>query len=201
MRYHGTSHVCVCVCVYVLQVDILVTFSNQAHVHLNLTSIQGSVNSPIAFNSYIENLTAVEYDTLVAPGKEATLKYTFKPNAALVGRKFQLAHVLTYKTGQYVMHKTVFNSTVNFTEPRTSLFDSTTLLLLIQLLGIISVGGFYGMKELEKRGLLKLDKKEVKEVKTRKPEDWLPGSFMAAQDKSFDAPRSPKSPGKGKKRS
>ena len=188
------------VCVCVLQVDLLITFSNQAHVHLNLTSVHGYVNSPISYNLSIENLTAVDYDTLVAPGKEATLKYTFKPDAALIGRKFQLSHVLTYKTGQYVMYKTVYNSTVVFTEPMTSLFDSTTLLMLIQLLGIISIGGFYGMKELEKRGLIKLSDKEVKEVKTRKPEDWLPGSFMAAQDKSFDAPKSPKSP-KGKKRS
>lgn len=173
-------------------VEFLVSFSNKAHVHLNLTSLEGSVNSPLNFNQYIQNFTVAKYDTVVAPGREATLKYSFRPDIGLVGRKFQVCHVLTYRTGQYIMDKTVFNSTVIFTEPNSSLFDSTSLLLLFQLLSMIAIGGFFAMKELEKRGLLSFGSKaEIKPTKASKPEDWLPGSFFAA-DKKADSPKSPK---------
>ena len=181
-------------------VEMLVTFSNKAHVHLNVTSVRGSVNSPLAYGVYLQNFTTAEYDTLIAPGKEATVKYTFKPNAGLIGRTMQLSHVLTYKTGQYVMEKTVFNSTVSFAEPAGGLFDSTSLLLLFQLLSMLSVGGYFGLKELEKRGLIKLSDGEKKVVNPGKPEDWLPGSLKAAQDRAADAPKAPMSPAKAKKR-
>lgn len=182
------------------EVDMLITFSNKAHVHLNVTSVRGSVNSPLAYAVSLQNFTAAEYDTLIAPGKEATVKYTFKPDAGLIGRTMQLSHVLTYKTGQYMMEKTVFNSTVSFSEPTSGLLDSTGLLLLLQLLSMLSVGGYFGLKELEKRGFIKLSETEAKVVNPGKPEDWLPGSFTAAQDRAADAPKSPKSPAKSKKR-
>ena len=170
----------------------MVSFANKAHVHLNITTIQGTVNSPLSFYQFIQNFTATSYDTLVAPGKEATLKYTFRPDIGLVGRKFQLSHMLSYRTGQYVMYKSVFNSTVLFTEPSSGIFDSTSFLLLFQLLSMITVGGFFAMKELEKRGLLNLGSKvDAKVTKVSKPEDWLPGSFFAAE-KKIDSPKSPK---------
>lgn len=49
-RAHGCSHV---------QIDVVLSFHNGGDEALNVSGVMGSINSPAAFNIYVNNLTAM----------------------------------------------------------------------------------------------------------------------------------------------
>lgn len=102
------------------KIDVVLSFHNGGDETLNVSGIMGSINSPAAFNIYVNNLTAQVYDVVVPPREEASLEYSFTPNKAIVPREFFVALTAFYTNpaGQ-TFSTTFFNKTSNIVEAPT----------------------------------------------------------------------------------
>lgn len=102
------------------KVDVVLSFHNGGDEALTVAGITGSINSPAAFNIYVNNLTSMAYDVVVPPRDEASLQYSFTPNKAIVPREFLVALTAFYTnpTGQ-TFSTTFFNKTSNIVETPT----------------------------------------------------------------------------------
>lgn len=99
------------------KVDALVGLVNTGDKELNVTFAMGSLNSPFDFNYYMQNFSAVSYNTTVLPGEEYTFKYTFEPHSNLDPVDFNVALTVFYEDEDELFATTFFNQSVSFHEP------------------------------------------------------------------------------------
>jgi translocon-associated protein subunit alpha len=96
-------------------VTIVCGFANEGNTPLNVSGIMGSVNNPLNFKQYYQNLTGVAVGEVVDAGSEAALEYRFQlplPEAMEV----QVALTVFYEDDDEYFTTTFFNETISFVE-------------------------------------------------------------------------------------
>ncbi|XP_071785198.1 translocon-associated protein subunit alpha-like [Asterias amurensis] len=181
-------------------VQILLGFTNNGKQNYVLENIHASLRYPQDFSYYIQNFTARDYNTVVEPGKEATLEYIFQASETLALRPFGFVMELNYKDaeGNQFMDA-VFNDTVQFTEPDEGL-DTETFFLYVFLVALVVVLLVGAQQLVASLGKKRKAPKAVVETGTQNNTDidydWIPKENMIA--KKTPSPR--KSPRRRAKR-
>lgn len=115
-------------------ITLLVSFNNNGEKTFNVSSLAGHLHSPFDYNYYIQNFTVKSAATTVGPNSQATLEYTFRPDAILEPLEFWFSAYVKYNRtdGRNFMH-TLHNSTIELIEAPTS--TSATLIYYMAVLG------------------------------------------------------------------
>ncbi|KAG5851078.1 translocon-associated protein subunit alpha-like isoform X2 [Anguilla rostrata] len=134
-------------------VKFLLGFTNKGSEEFVVESLDASFRYPQDFQFYIQNFTALQLGTVVAPQRQATFEYSFIPAEPMGGRPFGLVINLNYKDGNgNVFQDAVFNQTVTITEREDGL-DGETIFMYVFLsgLGLLVVVGLHQLLESRKR--------------------------------------------------
>ncbi|KAI1902216.1 hypothetical protein AGOR_G00042430 [Albula goreensis] len=134
-------------------VKFLVGFTNKGSEEFVVESLDASFRYPQDFQFYIQNFTALQLGTVVAPQRQATFEYSFIPAEPMGGRPFGLVINLNYKDNSgNVFQDAVFNQTVTITEREDGL-DGETIFMYVFLsgLGLLVVVGLHQLLESRKR--------------------------------------------------
>lgn len=102
-------------------VTAVCAFTNDGAEALNITAIMGSLNAAAQFSFHIQNFTHRMIDTVVEPGQEIALAYSFTVDPEVEPYQYSLALTVFYEDEDNVFTTTYFNETRNFVEPPTSL--------------------------------------------------------------------------------
>ncbi|KAJ8375071.1 hypothetical protein SKAU_G00056510 [Synaphobranchus kaupii] len=135
------------------EVKFLLGFTNKGSEEFVVESLDASFRYPQDFQFYIQNFTALQLGTIVAPQRQATFEYSFIPAEPMGGRPFGLVINLNYKDSNgNVFQDAVFNQTVTITEREDGL-DGETIFLYVFLsgLGLLVVVGLHQLLESRKR--------------------------------------------------
>lgn len=140
--------------------------------------IEASLRYPQDYTYFIQNFTALQYNTVVQPGHQASFEYNFKPHESFGGRPFGLTINMVYKDSEGKPYMdAVFNETVNITESNEGI-DGETFFLYVFLVAIgllLLIGGHYALTSVKKK---KPAVKPVIEMGTQQNNgidyDWLP---------------------------
>jgi len=113
--------------------NVLVGFKNTGKSNFHVNAMEASFRYPQDFNYFIQNFTAVKFDKVVEPARQASFEYSFIPSENFNGRPFGLVISLHYQDaeGKSFMDS-VFNETVNITDPVEG-FDSEIFFLYVTL--------------------------------------------------------------------
>ncbi|XP_077480548.1 translocon-associated protein subunit alpha isoform X2 [Stigmatopora argus] len=134
-------------------VKFLLGFTNKGSEDFVVDSLDASFRYPQDYQYYIQNFTALQLDTAVAPGRQATFEYSFVPAEPMGGRPFGLVVNLNYKDGEgNVFQDAVFNQTVTVTEKEDGL-DGETIFMYVFLSGLslLVIVGLHQLLESRKR--------------------------------------------------
>ncbi|XP_038069647.1 translocon-associated protein subunit alpha-like [Patiria miniata] len=181
-------------------IQILVGFTNNGKQNYMVENIHASLRYPQDFTYYIQNFTSREYNTVVEPGKEATLEYIFQASESLALRPFGFVMELNYKdTEGNPFMDAVFNDTVQFVEQDEGL-DTETFFLYVFLVALVILLAVGAQQLLASYGKKRKAPKPVVETGTQNHTgidyDWIPKENIAA--KKSPSPR--KSPRRRTKR-
>jgi len=99
-------------------VQLLLGVHNKGKAPYNISFIGAYLHSPFDLDYYIQNFSVKAVDELVAPGKEQTYDFTFRPDQRLEPLEFWLsAYVIYNNTDTSQIHQTVFiNGTIDLIE-------------------------------------------------------------------------------------
>lgn len=162
----------------------MVGFHNGASTAYNISAIMGSLNSPLDFGIYVQNFTHQAYGIQVDPDGEASVLYTFRPDAALHPREFQVALTVFYTSSQGQMSSTTFfNSTVEIVEPPRSI-DGEILFLWFLLFSAVGFAGYKTYQVISKfLGISGKGKKKAAPPADLTSDEWLQGTAIYAERK------------------
>lgn len=180
-------------------VKFMVGFSNRGSKDFIVETMDAAFRYPQDYSFYIQNFTAVKYNHLVEPQREATFEYSFLPSETFNARPFGLTINLNYKDNEgNIFQDAVFNETVNVVEPDEGL-DGETFFLYVFLVALV-VLLLVGVQQL----LSTFSKKHLSSKSTHKPAvemgtqnrgdidfDWIPKENLSDANKS--PRRTPKS--------
>ncbi|XP_022080307.1 translocon-associated protein subunit alpha-like [Acanthaster planci] len=176
-------------------IQILVGFTNNGKQNYMVENIHASLRYPQDFSYYIQNFTSREYNTLIEPGKEATLEYIFQASESLALRPFGFVMELHYKDAEgNPFMDAVFNDTVQFIEQDEGLDTETFFLyvFLVALVVLLVVGAQQLVVSLGKKRKVA---KPVVETGTQNHTDidydWIPKENIAVK-KSPSPRKSPR---------
>ncbi|KAL1518384.1 hypothetical protein ABEB36_002015 [Hypothenemus hampei] len=183
-------------------VEFLVGFQNNGEQDFVVDYIDASFRYPMDFNYFIQNFSAVGYNTVVKREEEATFQYTFVPAETYAGRPFGLNINLVYHDiNGNGFQEAVFNETVQIVELDEG-FDGETFFLYVFLAASVVLFLVIGQQTLltvgKKRPIIK--KAAPVETGTSNPNnvdyDWLPPQTLASlnKDKSPKASKQASSP-------
>jgi hypothetical protein len=161
-------------------VDVLCGFSNTGGKSFNITSLKGSLNSPMGYQ-YIQNFTESTPFAEIKEGAQDTLYYRFYPDPNLEPNEYVLTLTVDYVDADKEEFQTVyFNQTVELVESQSSA-DSRTLFGRVLMLVLIAAAGF-GASQLAKR----FGGKKSKARSTSAPkassagsDEWLQDTMLA----------------------
>ncbi|GFS25510.1 translocon-associated protein subunit alpha [Elysia marginata] len=176
------------------QVRILVGFTNKGKVDFTVESMEASFRYPQDYSFFLQNFTAMAYNSLIEPQRQATFEYGFMPSEAFSSRPFGLSVILNYKDAEgAVFQSAVFNETVQVVEPDEGLDGETFFLyvflaaiVVLLLVGVQQLVSNFGRKRLTKP-------RQPVEMGTQNSDvdyDWLPKETLQSLNKS--PKRSPK---------
>ncbi|XP_061096690.1 translocon-associated protein subunit alpha-like isoform X1 [Conger conger] len=134
-------------------VKFLLGFTNKGSEDFVVESLDASFRYPQDFQFYIQNFTALQLGTVVAPQRQATFEYSFIPAEPMGGRPFGLVINLNYKDSNgNVFQDAVFNQTVTVIEREDGL-DGETIFLYVFLSGLslLVIVGLHQLLESRKR--------------------------------------------------
>jgi len=181
-------------------VKFLVGFTNAGSQDFVIDTMEASFRYPQDFTYYIQNFTAVRYDRLVDPSREATFEYAFTPSETFHARPFGLVINLNYHDAEgTVFQDAVFNETISIVEPDEGLDGETFFLYVflvavgvLLLVGVQQLLGSFSKKRLAKpRQPIEMGTQNKGDVDY----DWLPKETLNEMNKS--PRRSPRqSPGR-----
>jgi len=121
-------------------VDVLCGFSNNGDKSFNITTLKGSLNSPMDYQ-YIQNFSDLTPFSEIKEGDQGTLYYRFFPDPQLEPREYMLTLTVDYVDADKEEFQTVyFNQTVELIESQSSQdsrawFGRCLLLVLVAGLG------------------------------------------------------------------
>ncbi|KAK3794703.1 hypothetical protein RRG08_014768 [Elysia crispata] len=176
------------------QVRILVGFTNKGNVDFTVESMEASFRYPQDYTFFLQNFTAMAFNSVIEPQKQGTFEYGFIPNEAFSSRPFGLSVILNYKDVEgAVFQSAVFNETIQVVEPDEGLDGETFFLyvflaaiIVLLLVGVQQLVSNFGRKRLTKP-------RQPVEMGTQNSDvdyDWLPKETLQSLNKS--PKRSPK---------
>lgn len=176
------------------QVRILVGFTNKGRSDFIVESMEASFRYPQDYSFFLQNFTAMVYNSIIEPQKQGTFEYGFIPNEAFSSRPFGLSVILNYKDAEgTVFQNAVFNETIQVVEPDEGLDGETFFLyvflaaiVVLLLVGVQQLVSNFGRKRLTKP-------RQPVEMGTQNSDvdyDWLPKETLQSLNKS--PKRSPK---------
>ncbi|KAH1010107.1 hypothetical protein HUJ05_004461 [Dendroctonus ponderosae] len=166
-------------------VEFLVGFRNKGLQDFVVEYIEASFRYPMDFNYYIQNFSAVGYNSIVKPSEESTFQYTFVPSVGFAGRPFGLHINLAYHDAAgNGFQEAVFNETVQIIELDEG-FDGETFFLYVFLAASVVLLLVIGQQTLLSVGKKRPAKKATPvETGTNNPNnvdyDWLPAQTLAS---------------------
>eukprot|EP00798_Chlamydomonas_sp_ICE-L_P028292 gene28292-31402_t len=123
-------------------VDVVLGIRNDASEAYNVTSILGSLNSPMDFRMHIQNFTQQVYLQTIAPGQDLSFEYTFLPDYRLEARDFTVALTVVYSNSkQQFFSTTFFNNTVELIEQKQMVDHEMVSLVLLLAAMALGAGG------------------------------------------------------------
>lgn len=161
-----------------MPLQVLVGFANNGELDFTLQYIHASLRYPQDFSFHIYNFSAVEYDYLVEPGREATLEYTFSASEVFAARPFGFVIQLFYKDSEgNLFADSLFNDTITMVELDEGIDTETFFLYLF--LAAVMVLLLVGLQQLlSSFGKRKKSKKPALETGTQSNGDvdldWIP---------------------------
>lgn len=170
-------------------VKFLVGFNNVGKQDFVIDTMEASFRYPQDFSYYIQNFTAVRYERLVEPSREATLEYAFTPSESLHARPFGLVINLNYHDAEgNIFQDAVFNETISIVEPDEGLDGETFFLYVflvamavLVLVGVQQLLGSFSKKRLSKpRQPVEMGTQNKGDVDY----DWLPKETLNELNKS-----------------
>lgn len=170
-------------------VKFLVGFNNVGKQDFVIDTMEASFRYPQDFSYYIQNFTAVRYERLVEPNREATLEYAFTPSESLHARPFGLVINLNYHDAEgNIFQDAVFNETISIVEPDEGLDGETFFLYVflvamavLVLVGVQQLLGSFSKKRLSKpRQPVEMGTQNKGDVDY----DWLPQETLNGMNKS-----------------
>lgn len=170
-------------------VKFLVGFSNAGSQDFVVDTMEASFRYPQDFSYHIQNFTAVRYERLVEPSREATLEYAFTPSESLHARPFGLVINLNYHDAEgNIFQDAVFNETISIVEPDEGL-DGETFFLYVFLVAVavlVLVGAQQLLGGFSKKRLFKPSKPIEMGTQNRGDVDydWLPKETLNELNKS-----------------
>ncbi|XP_066934887.1 translocon-associated protein subunit alpha-like [Clytia hemisphaerica] len=115
---------------------LLVGLQNKGEKEFTIQTIDASFRYPQDYNYFIQNFTAISYNSVVEPGSEATFRYSFFPHESYGGRPFGLTILMFFKdTDGNQYGAGVFNETVTLKELDEN-FDGETFFLYVLLVAV-----------------------------------------------------------------
>jgi len=121
---------------------LLLGVHNIGKTPFNISYIYANLHSPFDFSYYIQNFTVRQYNTIILPGEQATIDYTFIPDKSLEPLDFWFsAHVIYNDTVEQEMYfTTFFNGTIELIEKPTeyNFRRIFTIFLFIAIAGIVA---------------------------------------------------------------
>jgi len=182
-------------------VKFLVGFANTGSQDFVIDTMEASFRYPQDFTYYIQNFTAVKYDRLVEPTREATFEYAFTPSETFHARPFGLVINLNYHDAEGALFQdAVFNETISIIDPDEGLDGETFFLYVflcavgvLLLVGAQQLLGSFGKKSfsMKPRQPIEMGTQNKGDVDY----DWLPKETLNELNKS--PRRSPRqSPGR-----
>jgi len=160
-------------------VRFLIGFTNKGEKDFTVDSMEASFRYPQDYSFYIQNFTAVRYEKLIEPSRQATFEYGFTPSETFSSRPFGLVINLNYKDADgNLFRDAVFNETVTITEPDEGLDGETFFmyLFLAAIVVLLIVGAHQLFATFGKKRLSK-PKKYVEMGTQNKSDidyDWIP---------------------------
>lgn len=132
-------------------IEALIGFKNQNENAFHVEYIRGSLTSPVDFTYYIYNFTGAMHNATIATGEEASLIYRFKSDASIEPRQYgHILQVFYTNDDNETYLSTVFNSTIEITDPANNV-DGKTVFAYLSIFGMIGFGGFLLFKWIMKR--------------------------------------------------
>jgi len=115
---------------------LLVGLKNKGEKDFIIETIDASFRYPQDYNYFIQNFTAISYNSVVSPGDEATFRYSFFPHESYGGRPFGLTVLMFFKDSDGNQYGAgVFNETVTLKELDEN-FDGETFFLYVLLVAV-----------------------------------------------------------------
>lgn len=183
-----------------LPVEFLVGFANKGEDDFVVETIEASFRYPMDFNYFIQNFSAIAYNTAVKPGHDATISYSFVPSDTFAGRPFGLNIALNYRDANGIQYtEAVFNETVQITEVDDGL-DGETFFLYVFLAAIVVLLLVLGQQFLGTVGKKRRSTVQRKQVETGTTNandvdyDWLPPETLKQLQASPNSKMGNKSP-------
>ncbi|XP_033103840.1 translocon-associated protein subunit alpha-like [Anneissia japonica] len=128
-------------------IQLLIGFSNKGSKDFILDTVQASLRYPQEFSYHIHNFSTIAYNTVVEPGKEATLEYQFQVYEVFATRAFGFVVELFYKDEENnLFFDAVFNETITMIEIDEGL-DTETFFMYV-FLGALVILCLFGIQQL-----------------------------------------------------
>ncbi|KAL3152709.1 hypothetical protein ABBQ38_012300 [Trebouxia sp. C0009 RCD-2024] len=175
-------------------VDVVLGLHNSAGEAFNITHIAGSINSPQAFQYYVQNFTLKPYNSYLKPGEQASLQYTFKPDSYLPVQEWQLSLTAYLRTDRGFFCNTFFNQTVDVVDqPRW--IDTQLLFLGLIGCGVLGVIALFSWDSISNLALVKRANKRTRKPASRPApgpkvvapagtSEWLKGTNYGQESRS-----------------
>jgi len=168
-------------------VDVVLGLHNSASQPYNISAIMGSLNSPLDFGIYVQNFTLQGYGVQVDPDGEASVLYTFRPDAALHPREFTVALTVFYTAAQGgISSTTFFNQTIEIVEPPRTI-DAEIIFLWFLMLGTV---GFLLYKAyayvFKLLGGKSRGRKKAAAPSSASSDDWITGTALHLERKKAE---------------
>jgi translocon-associated protein subunit alpha len=156
---------------------VLVGLQNKGEKDFIVETIDASFRYPQDYSYFIQNFTAISYNSVVSPGDEATFRYSFFPHESYGGRPFGLTVLMFFKDSDGNQYGAgVFNETVTLKEIDES-FDGETFFLYV-LLAAIAILVIFGLNYVISNKFKRASSSKPTEVGTQNDNDvdydWLP---------------------------
>jgi len=183
-----------------LPVEFLVGFANTGEEEFIVETVEASFRYPMDFNYYIQNFSAIAYNTVVKSGHDSTISYSFIPSDTFAGRPFGLNIALNYRDSNGIQYtEAVFNETVLIIEVDEGL-DGETFFLYVFLAAIVVLLLVLGQQFLGSVGKKRRTPTQRKQVETGTSNsndvdyDWLPAETLKQLQSSLNSKIGSKSP-------
>ncbi|XP_068701526.1 translocon-associated protein subunit alpha-like [Montipora foliosa] len=158
-------------------IKCLVGLANNGKNDFIVEVIEASLRYPQDYTYFIQNFTALQYNTVVQPGNQASFEYAFKPHESFGGRPFGLTVNMVYKDSEGKPYMdAVFNETVNITESEEGM-DGETFFLYVFLVAVcllLAIAGHYMLTSVKGKKSVKPVVEMGTQQKTDIDYDWLP---------------------------